>query len=218
MLRWYLAVIVGCCCSFASTLADHPIQLHDVTGQTGITFQHTDGSSGRYYIVEAMSAGLALFDYDNDGDIDIYFLNGAARPGTKPKKRPRNALYRNDGGWKFTEVTRQAGVGDPGHGLGVTVGDYDNDGDQDLYVNNFGPNVLYRNNGDGTFHNVTLQAGVENGNRVGAGTCFLDMEGDGDLDLFVANYVEFTYDKHNDQPNLRANFRSRTLPARSRTS
>ena len=196
LLRWHVAVTVGCCCSLASTFADHPIQLHDVTGQTGITFQHTDGSSGRYYIVEAMSAGLALFDYDNDGDIDIYFLNGAARPGTKPKKRPRNALYRNDGGWKFTEVTRQAGVGDPGHGLGVTVGDYDNDGDQDLYVNNFGPNVLYRNNGDGTFHNVTLQAGVENGNRVGAGTCFLDMEGDGDLDLFVANYVEFTYDKH----------------------
>ena len=80
-------------------------------------------------------------------------------------------------------MTDGAGVGDTGHGLGVAVGDYDNDGDPDLYLNNFGPNVLYRNNGDGTFTDVTDEAGVENGDRVGAGTCFLDMDGDGDLDL-----------------------------------
>ena len=173
-----------------------PIQLRDVTAQTGITFVHNDGSSGRRYIVETVSAGLALFDYDNDGDEDIYFLNGAALPGTKFAAAPRDALYRNDGNWKFTDVTQQAGVGDTGHGLGVTVGDYDADGNLDLYLNNFGPNVLYRNNGDGTFSDVTKAAGVGNGSQVGAGTCFLDMDADGDLDLYVANYVDFNYANH----------------------
>jgi len=107
-----------------------------------------------------VSAGLALFDYDNDGDIDIYFLSGGALPGTDFETPPRNALYRNDGRWKFTDVTQQSGLGDPGHALGVAVGDYDNDGHQDVYVTNFGPNVLFRNNGDGTFTNVTVRAGV----------------------------------------------------------
>ncbi len=92
-------------------------------------------------------------------------------------------------------MTAEAGVGDPGHGLGVTVGDYDNDGYPDLYLNNGGPNVLYRNRGNGTFTDVTDEAGVENGNRVGAGTCFLDMDADGDLDLYVANYIQFSYDQ-----------------------
>jgi hypothetical protein len=169
-----------------------PIRMHDVTAASGVRFVHTDGSSGRLYYVETVASGLALFDYDQDGDEDIYFLNGAALPGMKVTSPPRNALYRNDGGFRFTEVTSQAGVGDTGHGLGVAAGDYDNDGDLDLYVNNFGPNVLYRNNGDGTFTDVTDVAGVGNGSQVGAGTCFLDMDADGDLDLYVANYVEFT--------------------------
>jgi len=173
-----------------------PIRLHDVTQSTGIRFRHTDGSSGRRYIVETVTAGLALFDYNGDGLIDIYFLNGAPLPGSKPGQSPRNALYRNEGNWRFTDVTEQAGVGDAGFGLGVAVADYDNDGDQDIYVNNFGPNVLYRNNGDGTFTDVTEQAGVAAGNKVGAGACFLDIEGDGDLDLYVANYVDFNFRNH----------------------
>lgn len=176
--------------------ADSPIQLRDVTAQTGIHFVHTDGSSGRRYIVETVASGLALFDFDGDGDEDIYFLNGAPLPGAKIEPPPRNALYRNDGEWKFTDVTQRAGVGDTGYGLGVCTGDYDNDGDPDLYINNFGPNVLYRNNGDGTFTDVTRDAGVAVGSHVGAGASFLDMDADGDLDLFVANYVGFTFETH----------------------
>jgi len=176
--------------------AASPIRLRDVTNETGITFEHTDGSSGRRYIIEAMSAGLALFDYDGDGLIDIYFLNGSPLLGTEVDVPPTNALYRNEGDWRFTDATQDAGVGDLGFGLGVTVGDYDNDGDLDLYLNNYGPNVLYRNNGDGTFTDVTEEAGLANGNLVGAGASFLDMDADGDLDLYVANYLEFSYDIH----------------------
>ncbi len=177
--------------------AESPIQLRDVTQATGITFRHTDGSSGQRYIVETVTAGLALFDYDADGWIDIYFLNGAPLPGTQHVGNPpRNALYRNEGGGKFVDVTAQAGVGDTGFGLGVAIADYDNDGDADIFVNNYGPNVLYRNNGDGTFDNQAEEAGVSGGEKVGAGACFLDIDADGDLDLYVANYVKFTYSTH----------------------
>ncbi|MBN1443462.1 MAG: CRTAC1 family protein [Planctomycetes bacterium] len=190
-----LAAILLLLPSSAAALESRVV-LTDVTAQTGITFRHTDGGSGRRYIVETVSAGLALFDYDRDGDIDIYFLNGSPLPGTKASSPPRNALYRNEGGWKFTDVTAEAGVGDTGYGLGVAVGDYDGDGYQDLYLNNFGRNVLYRNRGDSTFSDATDAAGVSGGDRVGAGTCFLDMDGDGDLDLYVANYLKFSFDKH----------------------
>jgi hypothetical protein len=176
--------------------AQGEIRLRDVTAQTGMAFIHTDGSSGRRYIIETMSAGLALFDYDGDGRIDVYFLSGAPLRGAEADVPPKNALYRNEGDWRFTDVTEQAGVGETGFGLGVVVGDYDNDGDSDLYVNNYGPNVLYRNNGDGTFTDVTQAAGVANGNKAGAGACFLDVEGDGDLDLYVSSYVQFSYDTH----------------------
>ena len=195
---------LGFCCVVVLVLfgtvsdirANSLVTLKDVTKETGITFQHTDGGSGRRYIMETVSAGLALFDYDGDGDIDIYFLNGAPLEGTRVDTMPTNALFRNEGGWKFADVTQKAGVGDTGYGLGVAVGDYDNDGDPDLYLNNYGPNVLYRNNGDGTFTDVTKQAGVDNGFQVGAGAAFLDMDKDGDLDLYVSIYLDFSYDKH----------------------
>jgi hypothetical protein len=183
-------------CTFFCSCGRGEIILTDVTAETGITFVHTDGGSGQHYIMETVSAGLALFDYDNDGDIDIYFLNGAPLKGTVSKLPPKNALYRNEGNWRFTDVTEEAGVGDTGYGLGVAVADYDNDGDQDIFLNNYGANVLYRNNGNGTFTDVTKQAGVEGDFQVGAGACFLDMDKDGDLDLYVLRYLDFSYEKH----------------------
>ena len=174
-----------------------PILLRDWTNKTNIAFTHTDGGSGNRYIVETVSAGLALFDYDRDGDIDIYFLNGAPLKGSPAVVAPRNALYRNDGDFHFTDVTAEADVGDTGYGLGVAVGDYDNDGYPDMFLNNYGPNVMYRNNGDGTFSNVTspnVLAGRPD--SVGAGASFLDADADGDLDLYVSNYLDFTYDTH----------------------
>ncbi len=193
--RW--AVLTGLALlGSAARGEDGAIVLRDVTQRTGVTFRHTDGGSGQHYIVETVASGLATFDYDGDGLIDIYFLNGAPLKGTRADAPPKNALYRNLGNWKFLDVTDRAAVGDRGYGLGVAAGDYDNDGDQDLYVNNFGPNVLYRNNGDGTFTDVTQRAGVAAGNTAGAGANFLDFDGDGRLDLFVSNYVRFTYENH----------------------
>jgi hypothetical protein len=172
------------------------IQFREVTGETGIGFLHTDGSSGRHYIPETVSSGLATFDYDGDGRIDVYFPNGAPLPGTHADKPPHHHLYKNLGAWRFKDVTDEAGVACTGYGLGATAGDFDNDGYADLYVSNFGPKVFYRNNGDGTLSDATARAGVADGSRLGAGACFLDFDGDGNLDLYVANYVQFTYQNH----------------------
>jgi len=192
-----LGITLALCTGWsAASAADGPIVLRDVTAETGIQFRHQDGSRGAYHIVEYVSAGMALFDYDGDGWIDIYFLNGAPLEAAPGERLPQDALYRNLGDGRFADVTGLAGLGDTGHGLGVAAADYDNDGDQDLYVNNCGPNVLYRNRGDGTFADETQVAAVGNGNRVGAAVCFLDAENDGALDLFVSNYVQFSLDKH----------------------
>ena len=173
------------------------ILLKDVTKETGITFVHVDGSSGRYYIAENIASGLASFDYNNDGRIDLYFLTGGPLQGTHYTTPPQCRLYRNDGNWKFTDVTQRSGLGNAGrHALGVAVGDYDNDGFQDVVVTHFGPTVLYHNNGDGTFTDVTQKAGVAGRGGLGAGANFLDIDGDGRLDLFVASYVDFTYENH----------------------
>ena len=136
-------------CALAQSAAQSAAQMRfvDVTSSTGIDFRHTDGGTGQHYIVEYVSAGLATFDFDNDGDIDIYFLSGQAlnrhnRPSDK-RKADCNRLYRNDGNWQFTDVTHESGVGDTRHSLGVAIGDYNNDGAADIYVSNFGPNRLY---------------------------------------------------------------------------
>ena len=173
------------------------IQLRAVSDSTGITFQHTDGHAGKFYMVEAVASGLATFDYDNDGLVDLYFVNGIPLRGTGPEAPAGgNALYRNLGNFRFADVSPAAGVAQAGYGLGAVAGDYNNDGHQDLYVSNFGPKVLYRNNGDGTFSDVTREAGVADGSQVGAGVCFLDVDHDQHLDLYVANYTDFSYEKH----------------------
>ncbi len=169
----------------------------EITDQAGLEFRHTDGSSGRYYIVESMTSGIATFDYDGDGRVDIYLLNGAPLPGTPlPAETPTNKLYRNLGHGRFADVTERARVGDPGYSLGATVADFDNDGDLDLYVSNFGPNRCFMNNGDGTFTDATATTGTGGGDEFGAGVVFMDHDCDGDLDLFVGNYVEFSFDRH----------------------
>ena len=162
----------------------------EATAHAGIRFKHSDGRSGQKFFLETLGAGAAWFDYDRDGDLDIYFVNGASLPGAQLEFPPSNALYRNNGDMTFTEVTREARVGDGAYGFGCCVGDYDNDGWRDLYVTNFGANVLYRNNGDGSFSDVTKTAGVGD-EGWGASAAFADYDKDGDLDLFVANYLDY---------------------------
>jgi hypothetical protein len=198
--RWLLraaaavSAALALVCAASAAEAPCPIQLKEVTRETGITFVHTDGSSGKKWMFEPMSAGVAVFDYNGDGLQDIYFVNGAPLKGAKADVPPTDRLYRNDGNFKFTDVTEKAGVGETGYGVGVAIGDYNSDGRLDIYVNNFGPNVLYRNNGDGTFADVTKEAGVAGANVIGAGANFVDIDADGDLDLFVSNYIQWSYE------------------------
>ncbi|MGI9105407.1 MAG: CRTAC1 family protein [Pyrinomonadaceae bacterium] len=182
------------------TDAKAPVVFEDVTAKTALaTFKHRAGSAAKDYILDTPSGGLALFDYDNDGRPDIYLLNGSTFAAMQGKERaPRAALYRNLGNWKFEDVTDKAGVGNERWGMGVAVGDYDNDGRPDMYVSNYGTSRLYRNNGDGTFTDVAEKVGVA---RKGwsTGATFGDYDRDGRLDLFVPGYVDF--DMKNLPPN-----------------
>ena len=168
-----------------------------VTKEAGIDFTYTFGDHEMSNIVEGTGAGCSWFDYDGDGRIDLYLANGAtlaavndwpASRGKAPKAV--NRLYRNLGGGRFADVTAKAGVGDPRYSVQAVAGDYDNDGDSDLYVTNYGRNSLYRNDGSGTFSDVTAQAGVGD-ELYGLGATWLDADNDGDLDLYVSNYLEF---------------------------
>ncbi len=167
----------------------HSLRFTDITTDLGIAFHHVNGESGQKYFIEPIGSGAALFDFDNDGDLDIYFVNGSDLPGSSYLTLPTNRLYRNDGN-TFVDVTTQAAVGDTGYGLGCCAGDYNNDGFVDFYITNYGSNVLYRNNGDGTFTDVAEHAGV-NGSQFSSGCAFVDIDIDGNLDLYVVNYVQF---------------------------
>jgi hypothetical protein len=162
--------------------------LTDVTDQTGITFVQTS-SPEKKYIVESMSGGVALFDYDNDGWLDIYFVNSCNVSDYTDPKCGRSALYHNDHNMKFSDVTERSGLAYPGWGMGVCVADIDGDGFADVYVTGMGGNKLYRSRGDGTFENITKTAGVEGGGW-STGCGFADFDHDGDLDLFVSRYVK----------------------------
>jgi hypothetical protein len=167
-------------------------QFEDVTAKTGVTFQHTADPSKKY-IVESMSGGVILFDYDRDGWLDVYFTNAPTVAMAAKGQTSKGALYHNNHDGTFTDVTAKAGLSTPCFAMGGAVGDYNNDGWPDLYVTCLGGNVLYKNNGDGTFTDVTAKAGVADG-RWSAGAAFGDYDGDGFLDLMVSNYVDFHLD------------------------
>ncbi len=176
------------------------IEFEDVTAKSGIRFQHQASRTRRKYLPESMGAGVAIFDYDNDGWQDLFFVNGAKlqdpmpRGSSPDKSDPRywNRLYHNNRDGTFTDITEKAGLPGRLYGMGVATGDYDNDGNVDLLVTNLGGNILYHNNGDGTFTDVTAKAGV-GGSGWCTGACFVDYDRDGRLDLIVSRYVQWDF-------------------------
>ena len=183
----------------------------EVGQELGIDFLHRDGRSGEMFYIETTASGGGWLDFDADGDLDLYLINGARTPGSPEIGEPRNALYENRDG-SFVDVAAEAGVDDPTYGMGLCVGDADGDGLLDFMVTNFGPDRLYRNLGDGRFEDVAAQAGVDDG-RWGSNCAFGDIDGDGDLDLYVSHYMEFTFES-----NKWCGDRSRNLRAYCRPS
>jgi hypothetical protein len=177
-----------------------PPLFEDVTTASGVRFKHQASRTSRKYLPESMGAGLAIFDYDNDGWLDLFFVNGAKlqdpmpRGSSPDKSDPRNwnRLYHNNRDGTFTDITEKAGLQGRLYGMGVATGDYDNDGNVDLLVTNLGGNILYHNNGDGSFTDVTAKAGV-GGNGWCTGACFVDYDRDGRLDLIVSRYVQWDF-------------------------
>jgi hypothetical protein len=188
--------------------ATSPVHFVDVANSAGLRFRHYSGASPEKYVIETMGSGAAFLDYDSDGWLDIFLVNGGAVPGHPPPTPVRHALYRNQGNGTFRETTSEAGVGGNSHyGMGVSAADYDGDGHPDLFVTAFTRNALYRNRGDGTFEDVTERAGVSGG-QWSSSAAFLDYDRDGDLDLFVARYVDFDYSR-----NITCGDRARRLRA-----
>ena len=169
----------------------------DVAAPAGITFRHDNASSAEKYLIETMGSGCGWIDYDQNGLLDLYLVNGAATRVYKPPQPMRGALYRNNGNGGFTDVTAKAGVGAEGlFGMGVAVGDYDNDGFPDLFVLGYGRCILYHNNGDGTFTDVTARAGVQNSGLWASSAAWFDYDNDGKLDLIIANYVDWSPERN----------------------
>jgi enediyne biosynthesis protein E4 len=177
-----------------------PAKLVDVTSTLGVRFEHAAPHTSKKYLLETMGSGVALFDYDNDGRVDLFLVNGAeindpSPPGTIPKKTgPKywNRLYHQKPDGTFEDVTEKAGLQGVGYGMGVAAGDYDNDGYEDLYVTAYGGNRLYHNNGDGTFSDVTEKAGVA-GSGWSTSAAWVDLDGDGLLDLVVLRYLQWDF-------------------------
>jgi enediyne biosynthesis protein E4 len=194
--RWVVTTLIFCAFGFPllGTKLTHqkPIEFVEVTADAGITFRHVNASSGEKYYVETIGAGCAFLDYDNDGFLAIYLVNGAVLPGFRTEKPIIGALYKNKQDGTFIDVTSSAKVGAEGiYGMGVAAGDYDNDGNVDMYITGFGRGMLYHNQGHGTFVDVTESSHVLNQGKWGTSAAFLDYDRDGYLDLFVGNYVDF---------------------------
>ena len=187
-MRALSAVLLGLLATAAGQGPAAELLFRDITREAGITFEH-HAAPEKKYIVESMSGGVALFDFDNDGLLDIYFVDSLTVDTAKAPHAARSALYRNRGNNQFEDVTERAGVGHPGWGMGVCTADVDGDGWEDIYVTALGGNTLYRNNHDGTFADVTAASGLAVGGW-SAGCGFADYDRDGDLDLFVSRYVK----------------------------
>ncbi len=173
------------------------VRFVDVARPAGIRFHHENAASEEKYLIETMGSGCAWIDYDQNGLFDLYLVNGAATGRFKPAGPLRSALYRNNGDGSFTDVTERAGVGAEGlFGMGVAVGDYDNDGFPDLLVLGYGRCILYHNNGDGTFADVTARAGVANPGLWASSAAWFDYDDDGRLDLVIANYVDWVPERN----------------------
>ncbi|HKE83399.1 MAG TPA: CRTAC1 family protein [Vicinamibacterales bacterium] len=169
--------------------ASAPVTFENITQSAGIAFTHINGASADKYLVETMGSGALFFDYDNDGWIDLFIVDGGSYADAKVAASARHRLYRNLGNGKFSDVTAASGLTHTAYGMGACAGDVDNDGRIDLYVTNAGPNTLFRNTGNGAFTDITRAAGV--GLDGWSTSCaFLDIDHDGDLDLFVANYLD----------------------------
>ncbi len=196
--RW--SVLLLTCVANGALGADPAITFTDITQSAGIDFVQTIGDHKMTNIVESAGVGCAFVDYDGDGWLDVFLVNGywtkeLSDPELDPTERAKLAaatdrLYRNRGDGRFEDVTARAGLNRPGYGMGVIAADYDADGDVDLYVTNYGPNFLYRNNGDGTFTNVATRAGVDVP-EFSVGAAFFDYDRDGRLDLYVGGYVDY---------------------------
>lgn len=193
-----LAARWACLVVLMSSWAGAAVEFRELAADAGIRFRHDGSKSDAKHLLEAMGAGVGMLDYDGDGLLDLYFVNGAdisngSQTGAIDKSDPRfwNRLYRNQGNWEFEDVTAEARAAGSGYGMGVAVADYDGDGDEDLFVSHYGPDLLLRNAGDGTFDDVSADAGVA-GTGWSAGAAFFDFDNDGYLDLFVARYLDWT--------------------------
>ena len=184
-------VIVLAVCLLAAGPADPPpIGFREVAAESGVSFRFVDGSRGRRDLPEIMGGGVALIDFDADGDLDLYLCNGGPIVPTPGPPDPPCRLYRNDGGWRFADVTALADAPGPGYAMGAAVGDFDGDGRVDLFVTGWRDQRLYRNAGGGRFEDVTERAGVGS-DLWSTSAAFADLDGDGDLDLYVANYLAY---------------------------
>ncbi len=196
--------MILCCLAWGARFSRQPALagelLIDVARERGISFTNVNGASGKKYLPETMLGGAAWLDFDGDGFLDLYLVQGHRHPeraldGPGGPEEPGNVLYRNLDGKRFEDVSKASGADDRGYGMGAAVGDHDGDGSPDLYVTNYGRNVLYRNRGDGTFEDVTARAGVGAGGWSSSAS-WADYDGDGRLDLYVARYLEYDTRKH----------------------